>query len=131
MPDFKWTPKMEELAQKHYTSAQLQELRARNFTAADQERVNAAWLRVFADIDALGPNPDPASERALAIGRRAQKLITEFTRGDPALMKAVTGMKKDMMADPEIAARGPGKAHHLAFMGRVFEELKLSDAGVV
>ena len=67
-----------------YTQEQLRELRARPFSAADQERVGAAWIKVFADIDALGPNADPGSEAALEIGRRARALINEFTQGDPA-----------------------------------------------
>lgn len=124
MSEFKWNDKMEALAQKHYTPAQLQELRARPFTAKDQERVGGAWAQVFADIDALGPSLDPASPRALDIGARAQTLINEFTQGDPALYRAVTGMKKDMMADPEIAARGPGTPASMAMLGRIFAELR-------
>jgi hypothetical protein len=124
MSEFKWNDKMEALAQKHYTPEQLQALRARPFTTADQARVSAAWAQVFADIDALGARADPGSETALEIGRRAQALIGEFTQGDPALYKAVTAMKRDMMADPEIAAQSPGSAAHMAFLGRVFEELK-------
>lgn len=127
--EFKWNDKMEALAQKHYTQEQLRELRARNFTAEDQTRVSAAWTQVFAGIDALGPNADPGSDTALEIGRRARALIAEFTQGDPALLKAVTGMKRDTMADPEIARQGPGTPAHTVFLGRVFEELKLHDAG--
>ena len=127
MSEFKWTDKMEEMAQRHYTQEQLRELRARPFSAADQERVSAAWIRVFADIDALGPDADPASEAALEIGRRARALINEFTQGDPAMMKAVTGMKREMMADPEIAKQGPGTPQSSAFLGRIFEELKKQD----
>jgi len=124
MSEFKWNDKMEALARKHYTPEQLQNLHARRFTAQDQERVSAAWAQVFADIDALGPNADPASEEALDVGRRAQALINEFTQGDPALLKAVTGMKKDMMADPTIAAQGPGSPESVAMLGRIFEELR-------
>ena len=43
--------------------------------------VCAAWAAVFADIDALGDKTDPTSAQALAIGRRAQALLAEFTRG--------------------------------------------------
>ena len=128
MSEFKWTDKMEELAQKHYTQEQLRELRARPFTAEDQARVSAAWAEVFADIEALGPNADPGSDAALAIGRRARDLINEFTQGDPALFKAVTGMKRDMMADPEIAKQGPGTPQSSAFLGRIFEALKQREA---
>jgi|SRR5689334_11109278 len=124
MSEFKWNDKMEALAQKHYTPQQLRDLRARPFTAADQDRVSAAWAQIFADIEALGPNADPASPRALDIGARAQALINEFTQGDPALYRAVTGMKKDMMADPEIAARGPGTPATMAVLGAIFAELR-------
>ena len=128
MSELKWNDKMEALAQKHYTPEQLQELRARQFTAQDQERVSAAWGKVFADIDALGPNADPATPAALEIGRRAQALINEFTQGDPALTKAVAGMKKDMMADPQIAKQGPGSPASLALLGEIFAELRKRDA---
>lgn len=84
---------------------------------------------MFADIEALGPNADPGSDAALDIGRRARVLIAEFTQGDPALLKAVTGMKRDMMADPEIAKQGPGTPQTGAFLGRVLEALKLREAG--
>jgi MerR family transcriptional regulator, thiopeptide resistance regulator len=124
MSDFKWNDKMEALAQKHYTPEQLEALRSRNFTAADQERVSAAWDRVFADIDALGADPDPSSPQAFDIGRRAQALIHEFTQGDPALFKAVAGMKRDMLADPELAAQHPGSPARMAMLGRIFEELR-------
>jgi DNA-binding transcriptional MerR regulator len=123
MSEFKWNDKMESLAQKHYTPEQLQDLRGRPFTAEDQARVSAAWAEVFADIEALGPNADPASEAAKAIGRRAQALITEFTQGDPAMFRSLSGMKRDMMADPKIAKQGPGTPETTAFLGRIFAEL--------
>lgn len=123
MSEFKWNDKMEALAQKHYTPEQLQELRARPFTAEDQARVSAAWAQVFADIDALGPNADPASDAALEIGRRAQALINEFTQGDPAMLKALSGFNRDATADPELAPQMPNPAH-MQFVGRVFAELK-------
>lgn len=124
MPEMKWNAKMEALAQKHYTPEQLQALRGRPFTAEDQARVSAAWAQVYADIDALGPNADPASASALEIGRRAQALIGEFIQGDPAIFKAVTAMKKDMMADPEIARQGPGTPESSAMLGRILAALR-------
>jgi MerR family transcriptional regulator, thiopeptide resistance regulator len=123
MSEFKWNDKMEALAQKHYTPEQLAELRGRAFTAEDQARVSAAWAQVYADIDALGPNADPASNAALEIGRRAQALIRQFTEGDPALFKAAGAVNREAMADPDLAAQMPPPATW-TFMGRVFEELK-------
>jgi DNA-binding transcriptional MerR regulator len=122
--EFKWTEKMEALAQKHYTPVQLAALRARSFTAADQERVSLAWGKVFADIAALDDGAEPTSERALEIGRRAQALIREFTQGDPDITQALMGMKRDMMSDPEIAKQGPGTPETTRFLGRVLEALK-------
>ena len=123
MSEFKWNDKMETLAQKHYTPEQLQELRGRPFTAEDQARVSAAWAQVFADIDALGPDPDPTTEQALDIGRRAQALIAEFTQGDPALFQAAGAMNREAMNDPDLAKQMPG-ASHWQFMGKVFAVLK-------
>ena len=124
MSEFKWNDKMEALAQKHYTPEQLQALRARPFTAEDQERVGAAWTQVFADIDALGSNADPTSPQALDIGRRAQALIQEFTQGDPSVFKAASAMNREALNDPGLAANMPTTMSHWSFMGRIFEELR-------
>jgi MerR family transcriptional regulator, thiopeptide resistance regulator len=122
MSEFKWTPKMESLAQKHYTQEQLSDLKSRSFTDADQARVSAAWASVYADVEALGDGADPASEKALAIGRRANALIQEFTQGDPSMFKAVTGMKRDMAQDAEIAKQMPAPST-MNLLGRIFGEL--------
>jgi DNA-binding transcriptional MerR regulator len=124
MSEFKWNDKMEALAQKHYTPEQLHELRARPFTTEDQARVGAAWEQVFADINALGPNPDPTSQQALEIGRRAQALINEFTQGDPSLFKAAATMNREALADPDLASNMPTTPAHWRFMARIFEELR-------
>jgi DNA-binding transcriptional MerR regulator len=123
MSEFKWTPKMESMAQKHYTKEQLAELKSRPFTDADQARVSAAWASVYEDLDALGKNADPKSEAALAIGRRAGALIQEFTQGDPALFKAVTAMKKDMLADESLKPQMPAPAT-MNLLSQIFAELQ-------
>ncbi|MBT9446716.1 MAG: MerR family transcriptional regulator [Hyphomonadaceae bacterium] len=131
MTEFKWTPKMEELAQKHYTPEQLTDLRARPFTAEDQARVGAAWVAIFADVAALGASADPASEQALAIGRRARVLIDEFTQGDPALFKAASAMNAEALKDPSTAASMPATQAHWTFLGKVFVELRDHENGMV
>lgn len=124
MSELKWNDKMEAMAQRHYTPEQLQQLRARPFTAEDQARVSAAWAQIYADVDALGADADPDSAQALEIGKRAKALINEFTQGDPAMFKAVTAMKKEMMADPEIAAQGPGTPVSQDMLGRIFAAMR-------
>ena len=124
MTNFKWTPKMETLAQKHYTPEQLQKLSTRTFTPEDQARVSAAWAGVYDDIAALGAAAAPASATALAIGRRAHALIMEFTQGDAALFKAVGAMKTEMMKDPEIVRQGPGTPAQFQMLGRIMGELR-------
>ncbi len=131
MSEMKWSPKMEALAQKHYTPEQLQEIRARPFTAEDQARVGSAWTQVFADIDALGANPDPTSQKALDIARRAKALIDEFTQGDPNLMQAAARMNTEALADPDLRPNMPMGGQHFAFISRAIAELKLRDAGAV
>jgi DNA-binding transcriptional MerR regulator len=122
MSEFKWTPKMESLAQKHYTNEQLAELKARPFTDADQARVSAAWAQVYEDVEKL-TDADVASEAALAIGRRANALIQEFTQGDPAMFKAVSAMRQDMTADESLQAQMPAPAT-MARLGKIFAELQ-------
>jgi DNA-binding transcriptional MerR regulator len=124
MSEFKWTPKMDEMAAKHYTPEQLAELKARPFTAADQARVGAAWQSVWSDIDKLGADPDATTEQSLSIGRRAHALVAEFTQGDPALFKAAGAMNSEMMKDPKSAQQMPTHPGHWQFIGAVFAELK-------
>lgn len=119
----KWNDKMEALAQKHYTPEQLKRLRARPFSAEDQARVNAAWAKVFADIDALGPNPDATSPAARDIAQRANALIHEFTLGDPALMQAAARMNSEAFADPELKPQMPMSGQHFAFITRAIAQL--------
>ena len=128
MSEFKWTDKMEALAQKHYTPEQLHDLRARPFGAEDQARVGAAWAQVFADIEALGSDPDPASDRALDIAARAKALIDEFTQGDPAMFQAAARMNTEALADPETRPNMPMGGAHFAFISKAMAALKTRQA---
>ena len=124
MNDSKWTAKMETVAAKHYTPEQLAQLKARPFTAADQARVGDAWMKIWADIDALGENPSTTSDAALAIGRRAKALIDEFTQGDPALYRAAGAMNSELMKDPEAAQQMKTTQKHWVFLGEVMKSFR-------
>jgi hypothetical protein len=122
--EFKWSDKMEALANKHFSPEQLQLLRARRFDEDDRERVSKDWQAVFADILALGPDPDPACEAALMIARRASALLQEFSRGDPKLLQAAAKMNMEAFNDPELAPRMPAPVSHFQFLQRAIAELQ-------
>lgn len=122
--EFKWSPRMEAIAQKHFSFEQLEELRSREFSKADQARVSASWNQIFADIAALGANPDPASQKALDIARRADALLTEFSGGDPEMLRAARDMNMEAFADPELAPKMPGPASHFVFVTKAITELR-------
>lgn len=124
MSEFKWNERMESLALKHFTAEQLQRLRARSFTEADQRRVGEAWNTIFADIDALGSDADPASDKALDIARRADALLAEFSAGDPAMLQAAGRMNMEAFSDPELAPRMPGRMSHFVFVNKAIGELR-------
>jgi len=128
MSDSKWTAKLEAVAAKHYTPEQLAQIKSRPFTAADQARVGDAWLKIWADIDALGDAPSVTSEAALAIGRRAKALIDEFTQGDPSLFRAAGAMNSELMQDPEAARQMKTTQTHWMFLGAVMKELQAREA---
>jgi hypothetical protein len=125
MNDSKWTARLEEAARKHYTREQLAQIKARPFSAADQARVGDAWLKIWADIDALGDAPSTTSDAALAIGRRAKALIDEFTQGDPALYRAAGAMNSELMKDPDAARQMKTTQKHWVFLGEVMKELQV------
>ncbi len=99
-------------------------MRSRKFTAEDQERVSAAWTEIFADISALGADPDPGSEQALAIARRADALLAEFSGGDPKLLQAASKMNREAFHDPELSSRMPGPASHFVFVNKAIAQLR-------
>jgi len=121
--EFKWNPRMEAIANKHFTPEQLTHLRERPFTAADQARVSAAWMQIFDDIRSLGDDPDPSCPLALDVARRADALLAEFARGDVAMLQAASKMNMEAFSDPELAHKMPGKAAHFAFVTKALGEL--------
>lgn len=131
MSEFKWNEKMEALAHKHFTAEQLRQFRARKFTSNDQARVSAAWNAIFADIAALGADPDPASAQAIAIARRANALLTEFSRGDPEIMASAARMNGEAFADPELAPRMPAPVSYFRFVDAALAELRKQGEAVV
>jgi DNA-binding transcriptional MerR regulator len=128
--EFKWTPEHQALAEKHYTPEQLAELEARKhrFTPEDQERVSQAWREVFAEAERL-KDGDPGSPQALDLARRWRALVAEFTRQDPALMKAASGFTKELRSRLDLAQPWTTNKDVWAFAGAALERLKVAEQG--
>lgn len=89
---------MAEWLIEYYTEEQLAELRARPFSAEDQERVSAAWAAVYAEVKQLADaDADPAGPQAQALAARYQGLIDQFTDGNVGI---AAGLQR-MYAEPE------------------------------
>jgi DNA-binding transcriptional MerR regulator len=113
---------MKAIFAKHYTSEQMETLKARKFDASDQERISRAWADIYAEAEALvGTDPDAAPARALA--ERAQTLIAEFTRGDPAIAASLQAAWSEASRTPEAIASMPGSPQARAFLSEAQKRL--------
>jgi TipAS antibiotic-recognition protein len=80
--------------QKHYSPEALERLRERQLSPQEQQRVEAAWQSLFADVEsALGE--DPAGERGKAIAVRWRALIAAFTGGDAEIERGLSAFYAD------------------------------------
>jgi DNA-binding transcriptional MerR regulator len=78
---------MQKLSEQSYSDEARQRLAARGeWTEADQERANAQWSALIADIGRLAAaNTDPAGAEAQDVAKRHSDLIAAFTGGDPEI----------------------------------------------
>jgi DNA-binding transcriptional MerR regulator len=80
--------KMEELSRKSYTEQDAQKLAewGKGWSEEDQQSANRQWSAVSTELKRLvveGKNP--ASPEAQALAKRYNKLISQFTHGDPSI----------------------------------------------
>jgi MerR family transcriptional regulator, thiopeptide resistance regulator len=90
--------KMQEFYRKYYTEEQLKAIseRGRNFTAADQTRVSAAWDDIYKTVGKLvEKGADPAGKEAQMLAGRAQELIDAFTGGDKGIASGLAKFYAD------------------------------------
>ena len=89
---------MEELFDKYYSPEQRQYL-AERAEAVGPERMAQAqqdWKELFDDYRAaMERGDDPESEAVLALARRSQALVAEFTGGDPGVHASLSKMYAD------------------------------------
>lgn len=117
------TPEMEKLAERIYTPEQRAKVFARNQTAEENARASRIWEDVLTGMDRLLPDGDPASEEALALGRRLVAFFRETTQGDKELWNNSYRFWQAAIDDPRIAAEVPFDRAHWDFMSKIFAEL--------
>jgi DNA-binding transcriptional MerR regulator len=84
-----------EWMKKYYTQEQLADL-ARRGTPEVLERGQREWAVLLKDVEAaIKEGVDPASEEAQQLSARWQKLIEEFTGGDPAIAESLRKLYAD------------------------------------
>jgi DNA-binding transcriptional MerR regulator len=84
-----------EWMKQYYTEEQLADLAERG-TPEVLERGQREWATLLKDVDAaINEGVDPASERAQQLAERWQKLIEEFTGGDPGILENLRKLYAD------------------------------------
>ncbi len=88
--------------ERYYTPEQLERLARRREEIGDARMldVQKEWAELFSDYeDAMASGVDPGDEKALALARRAEALVAEFTRGEADVEASLDRMYR---------AEGPG-----------------------
>lgn len=116
-------PTTEKLWESTFSPEQIHTLKERPFTPEEQERVGAAWASVITEADRLRVIGDPASEAALALGRRWFSLVREFTRSDPGMIASSRDFYAQGFADPTTASQMPFDKGVWDFIHKVAEQL--------
>lgn len=106
------------LIQKRYDQATLAELAARPY---DQDAVTRAWDALIADAKAAMAKGDPTTAEAIAVARRWNDLVGQFTGGDPKLAAGAKAVWTDAFADPAAAPKLPFGPELMDFVRRAGE----------
>lgn len=120
-----WGEVFEPLTQKHFTPDDMEKLKHRQFTAADQMDVGQRWTDITAEATGMMERGvDPASDAAVDMARRWKALQDLFTGGDPDLALKARSMWQDAMADPVSAPKLPISPALWSYVAKAGEALK-------
>jgi MerR family transcriptional regulator, thiopeptide resistance regulator len=120
----RWSPELEQLAERIFTPDQLAKMQASDNDPATAARASAFWDEINAEIGALLPDGDPLCEDALAIGRRIVAFIRQFTRGDKEMWNNSARFWQAAVVDPHMSQQVPVAKSHFEFVGKVMTELQ-------
>ena len=116
--------KMEEIYDKYYTPEQRAEI-AERARVVGQERirqVEGEWPRLIAEAQAeMERGTDPSDERVLALARRWQGLVAEFTGGNPGIAQSLNRMYQN---EPAVRERSGISPELGAYMGKALAAIR-------
>jgi DNA-binding transcriptional MerR regulator len=117
----RWTPELEELAQRFYTPKQLAQLRG---NGRDSAALSEGWEHVMIGVEAIERDGDPTSEAALALGREMVALFRKSAKGDKAFWNSSARFWGEAIHDPSVSQQLQMSAARYEFVGRILSELQ-------
>jgi DNA-binding transcriptional MerR regulator len=122
--DYKPTPELEALIEKHYTPEQREALaRRKDDGYAGQEGFSLVWSQLIAEAERL-KDGDPGSPEALDLARRWAAEVARFTGGDPSVRASVRALYEDGFSNPATAGAMPFSPEVWRFMGEASKRLQ-------
>jgi DNA-binding transcriptional MerR regulator len=118
-----------QMIEQYYTPEQLEELKQRREQVGEERMQQAPkdWEQLMADVQAeMDRGTDPTSEPMLALARRWQGLIDEFTGGNKGIEQSLNRLWKeqgDTLAQQHAMNYDPKM---FEYMGKALAELKKS-----
>lgn len=117
----RWTPELDELAQRFYTPEQMAKLRNSERDPSEAAELSEAWERIMTQLE---PLRDPSSDDALALGRQMLALFRRSARGDRELWNSGARFWQEAVSDPALRGQLQVDPARYDFVGRVLAELQ-------
>jgi DNA-binding transcriptional MerR regulator len=113
------------MIEKHYTPEQREELerRAGELGEAGMRRAELEWAELIEAVKSeQAAGTDPADARVLALARRWQTLIEQFTGGDEGIASSLQTMYR--AEGPQAASRGMVDPELMSYVSRALAAIK-------
>jgi DNA-binding transcriptional MerR regulator len=120
----RWTPELDELAQRFYTPKQMALIRDRGHGVEDAAALSEGWEKVLTGVDAIERDGDPGSDAALALGREMVALFRRSAKGDKALWNNSARFWREAVRDPAVSDQMRMNAARYEFVGHILAELQ-------